>query len=145
MRRASNTRRGLHDRPPPHRTRHRVSRAAATPVPALAAVVTLAVAVGVNLAMFGLIGRALLAPPAQVADPARVFTLGFHLSDDPADTSAMTTTSFVTFAAVRDQVPALASAAFQRGAVTTVIDGEQRRQRDDRHGRGTSICWARDR
>src|SRR6185295_10442035 len=37
-----------------------------TPVPVAAAVLTLAVAVGVNLAMYGLIGRALLNPPAHV-------------------------------------------------------------------------------
>jgi putative ABC transport system permease protein len=98
----------------------------ATPIPVLAAVLTLAVAVGVNLAMLGLIDRALLAPPAHVSQPSDVFTLGFHISDDAADARTMTTTSWVTYAAIRDQVPALTSAAFQRGAVTMVIDGDQR-------------------
>ena len=40
------------------------------PGPAAAMILTLAVAVGANLAMFGLIDRALLSPPAHVIDPA---------------------------------------------------------------------------
>jgi predicted permease len=99
----------------------------ATPVPVAAAVVTLAVAVGVNLAMFGLVGRALLNPPAHVSEPERVFTVGFNRSDDAPGATAMTTTSFVTFASIRDRVPALSgAAAFQRDARSAVIDGEQR-------------------
>ena len=93
-----------------------------TPVPTLAAVVTLAVAAGVNLAMFGLINRALLSPPALVIDAAHVFTASFQASDDPAS-GRMTTTSYVTYAAVRDQVPALSgAAAFQRNPTSVVIE-----------------------
>jgi hypothetical protein len=47
-----------------------------TPGPVIWSVLTLAVAVGLNLAMFGLVDRALLSPPAHVASPDRVFTLG---------------------------------------------------------------------
>ena len=83
---------------------------AATPVPTIAAIVTLAVAAGVNLAMFGLIGRALLSPPAHVTAPERVFTVSFQVSDNPAQ-GRMTTTSAVTYAGIRDQVPALSGAA----------------------------------
>ncbi len=36
-------------------------------------VLTLAVSGGLNVAVFGLMDRALLSPPAQVAEPARVF------------------------------------------------------------------------
>jgi putative ABC transport system permease protein len=43
-----------------------------------AAVLTIAVAVGLNLAMFGLIDRALLSPPAHVVEADRVFTLAFE-------------------------------------------------------------------
>ena len=43
---------------------------AATPVPVLAAIITLAVAVGVNLAMFGLIDRAVLSPAEHVSSPS---------------------------------------------------------------------------
>ena len=43
-----------------------------------AALVMLAMAAGINLAMFGLIDRAILGPPAHVPDPARVFTIAFE-------------------------------------------------------------------
>lgn len=100
---------------------------AATPVPVTAAILTLAVAVGVNLAMFGLIGRALLNPPAHVAGAGQVFTLSFGRAEDAPGAAAMTTTSFPTFAAIRDRVRAISgAAAFQRSATGAVIDGEQR-------------------
>jgi predicted permease len=100
---------------------------ASTPIPVAAAILTLAVAVGVNLAMYGLIGRALLNPPAGVTDSGQIFTLGFGRADDSPGAALMTTTSFPAFAAVRDQVPAFsAAAAFQRTASSVVIDGDQR-------------------
>ena len=64
---------------------------------AAAAVLTLAVAVGLNLAMFGLIDRALLSPPAQVADAGRVFTLAFEHELENGRLVRMTTTSYVAF------------------------------------------------
>ena len=98
-----------------------------TPGPVIAAVLTLAVASGVNLAMFGLIDRALLSAPAGIAGAERVFTLGFQPPGDPASAGRMTTTSYVMFTEIRDGVPALAAAAFQRVATTVMIGGEQRR------------------
>ena len=56
----------------------------ATPAPSLAAILTLAVAVGVNLAMAGLIGRALLRPPDHVIIPAGVYTLQFNRPGRPS-------------------------------------------------------------
>jgi hypothetical protein len=44
-------------------------------MPVAAAVLTLTVAVGVSLAMYGLIGRALLNPPAHVTESESIFTL----------------------------------------------------------------------
>ena len=100
----------------------------ATPAPSLAAILTLAVAVGVNLAMAGLIGRALLRPPDHVINPAAVYTLQFNRPDDPPGAAGMTTTSYVTFRSLRDQVPALArAAAFQRTNSTIVVEGDQHR------------------
>ena len=58
----------------------------ATPVLTAAAVALLSVAAGLNLAMFGLIDRAVLSPARHVADPARVFTLGFEIPDSPGRT-----------------------------------------------------------
>jgi hypothetical protein len=67
------------------------------PATVASAVLTLAVAVGRNLAMFGPIDRALLSPPAHVADPDRVFTLGFEVPGTNGAPGWMTTTSYVTF------------------------------------------------
>jgi predicted permease len=98
-----------------------------TPMTVGAAILTLAIAAGVNLAMFGLIGRALVSPAAHVVDAEQIYTLGFGRPDDPPNAGAMTTTSFPTFAAIRDQVHAATDvAAFQRSATTAVIEGEQR-------------------
>jgi hypothetical protein len=99
-----------------------------TPGPTAAAVLTLAAAVGVNLAIFGLVDRALMSPPADVADPGHVFTVAFHGPDSVPATVRMTTGSYVAFKTIRDQVPALAgAAAFQRSDLSVVIDGDQRR------------------
>ena len=93
---------------------------------AAAAVLTLAVAVGLNLAMFGLIDRALLSPPAHVPDAGRVFTLAFEHELENGTRARMTTTSYVTFETVRERVPALAdAAAWQRITTSAVVDGAQ--------------------
>lgn len=99
----------------------------ATPAPVAAAILTLAVAAGANLAMFGLIDRALVSPPSGVAGAQRVFTLGFQ-PPGAAAAGRMVTTSYVTFTDIRDGVPALAgAAAFQRVPTTVMLDGDQRR------------------
>jgi predicted permease len=101
----------------------------ATPAATIAAFVLLAVAVGLNLGMFGLIDRAMLSPAALVADPDRVFTLGFEVPARPGGSGVpgrMTTTNYVAFTNVRDNVPALSgAAAWRRSASNAVIDGEQ--------------------
>ena len=97
-----------------------------TPVPIVAAILTMAVSVGVNLAMFGLIDRALLSPPSQVADPGRLFTLSFGLPGDENAAPRMRSTSYPTFKAIRDGVPAFSdAAAFQRLQTSVIVDGEQ--------------------
>lgn len=97
----------------------------ATPVLTAAIVITIASASGINLAMVSLIDRALLSPPPHIADAGRVFTLAIH---PPGDSAGLRTTmSYPTFAAVRDQVPAVSAAAFIRDTMTFVIDGDQRR------------------
>jgi predicted permease len=93
---------------------------------AAAVVLTLAVAVGINLAMFGLIDRALLSPPAHVVDPERVFTLAFGAPGDNNRQPAMATTSYLAFDSIRAQVSsAVDVAAVQRMSTGTVIDGAQ--------------------
>jgi predicted permease len=98
-----------------------------TPGPVLAAVLTLALGAGVNLAMLGLVDRALLSAPIGIADADRVFTLGFQPPGDPAAAGRMTTTSYGVFTEIRDSLPAVSAAAFQRLATTVMLDGEQRR------------------
>ena len=91
------------------------------------AVATVAVAVGLNVAVFGLIHRALLAAPAHVADPARVVTLGFGTPGEDSRLATMSSTSYVAFRAIKEGVTAIQSAAaFQRTAATILIDGDQR-------------------
>jgi putative ABC transport system permease protein len=100
---------------------------AATPVPVLAAVVTLAVAVGVNLAMLGLIDRAVISPAAHVVQPERLFTIGIVPPNAKPGSPPMTSTSYVAFTSLRDQVPSVqAAAAFTRSATSVVVNGEQR-------------------
>ena len=103
---------------------------AATPVPVLAAVVTLAVAVGVNLAMVGLIDRAMLSPASHVESPAQLFTIGIVPPGAKPQSPPMTSTSYVAFRSIRDHVPAIqGAAAFTRIATSIVVDGHQQEAR----------------
>jgi predicted permease len=97
------------------------------PGPVIWSVLTLGVAVGLNLAMFGLVDRALLSPPAHVASPDRVFTLGFERIGDE-NGGRMTTTSVAAFDAISRNVQAASHvAAFQRTSTGAVIDSTQLR------------------
>jgi predicted permease len=91
------------------------------------AIATVALAVGLNVAVFGLIHRALLAAPARVQDPGRVVTLGFGAPDEENPRATMSSTSYVGFRAIEEGVTAIKyAAAFQRTAATILIDGDQR-------------------
>jgi putative ABC transport system permease protein len=97
----------------------------ASPAPAVAAIVTLALAIGMNVGMVGLVGRALLSPPEHVVDPASLVSVAFERGEG-ADRARMLSTSYVTFAAIRDNVAAFAgAAAWQRSSSAAVVDGEQ--------------------
>jgi predicted permease len=95
-----------------------------TPGPVGAAILTLALAIGINVGMVGLVDRALLSPPEQVTDPDRVVTLAFERGEGD-ERVRMSTTSYVTYASIRDHVPGLAAAAWQRSSTTATIEGEQ--------------------
>lgn len=91
------------------------------------AIVTLTLAVGLNVAVFGLIDRALLSAPAGIDDPARVYTLAFAPRNEPDPRHAMTSASYVAFRAIAARLPAIEStAAFQRTAATLILDGDQK-------------------
>jgi hypothetical protein len=102
----------------------------ATPMPVLGAIITLAVAVGVNLAVFGLIDRALLSPPSHVVAPERLFTIAIDPPGASPGAAPMTTTSYVAFETIRDRVPAVrGAAAFSRNDTSIVVNGEQQEVR----------------
>ena len=111
---------------------------------AAAAVLTLAVAIGLNLAMFGLIDRALLSPPAHVADAGRVFTLAFEHELENG-TRARHDDDVVRHVRdhSRERVPALAdAAAWQRITTSAVVDGTPIGAEAMLVSGSTSSCWA---
>ena len=96
-----------------------------SPAPAIAAVLTLALAIGTNAGMIGLVGRALLSPPEHVVDPASLVGVAFERGEGD-ERARMMSTSYVTFAAIRDNVAAFAgAAAWQRSSAAAVVDGDQ--------------------
>src|SRR4029079_7437465 len=82
-------------------------------------------AIGMNVGMVGLVGRALLSPPEHVADPLRLFTVAFERGDGD-ERARMLSTSYVTYTALRDNVGAFAGlAAWQRSNTTAIVEGDQ--------------------
>ena len=95
------------------------------PGPLGGAVLTLALAIGINAGMVGLVGRAFLNPPEHLFEPERLVNLSFERGEGDRRVR-MSSTSYVTFTSIRDHVPAFAAAAaWQRSAATVVVDGEQ--------------------
>lgn len=89
-------------------------------------VLTLAVAAGVNLAMIGLVDRALLSPPPHIKDADRVVTVAFERELENGRIARMTTTSFVTFESLREHVVAATHAsAWQRVSSSAMVNGAQ--------------------
>jgi hypothetical protein len=62
-----------------------------------AGVMTLAASIAMNVAMFGLIDRALVNPPRHVARPDRLFSVAFQVPGQPEGQAGMTTTSYPTY------------------------------------------------
>src|SRR3954465_1645775 len=96
-----------------------------SPAPAIAAVLTLALAIGMNVGMVSLVTRALLDPPSHVVDPSRLVSVAFERGEGN-DRARMLSTSYVTYRAIRENVPAFVNvAAWQRSSGSATIDGEQ--------------------
>src|SRR5262245_50400174 len=70
-----------------------------------AAVMTLAASIAMNVAMFGLIDRALVSPPGHLTRAERLFSLAFRAPGQADGEAGMTTTSYVTYRTIRDHVP----------------------------------------
>ena len=67
---------------------------------AVAAVLTLALAIGTNAGMVGLVDRALLSPPPHITDPDRLVGLAFERGSGD-ERARMQSTSYVTYRALR--------------------------------------------
>ena len=96
-----------------------------TPAIPVAIILTTALAVGVNLAMVGLIDRALLSPPAHIIDPHCVFSIAFETTGPSGEKGLASTTSFLSFEAIRTAVPDVTPAAWTASG-TSVTVGDQR-------------------
>ncbi len=97
----------------------------AAPAIPMAAVLTTSLAVAMNLAMAGLIDRALLSPPEFVVDPQQVFTVGFEVSSPSGEKGVTSTASYLTFEAVRDRVTSVTAAAWHPSS-TSIGVGDSR-------------------
>jgi putative ABC transport system permease protein len=98
----------------------------ASPGLVLVAALTLAAGTAMNVAMVGLVDRALLSPPRHIDDPGALFSVAFDRADEDGRTQRMTTTSYVAFKQLATDVPAFAdAAAWVKGPANVVIDGDQ--------------------
>lgn len=94
------------------------------PATAVAIILTSALAVGVNLAMVGLIDRALLSPPAHIINPDRVFSIAFETTAPSGETALVGTTSFLSFEAIRNAVPGMTPAAWTASRPSLTVGDE---------------------
>jgi predicted permease len=91
------------------------------------AVFTMTAAIGLNLAMLGLVDRALLSPARLIADPNQLFSIGFEREGSDGRPQRMATTSYAGFERLRDDVPAIrAAAAYQAGPAAVIVERTQR-------------------
>src|SRR5262249_12466222 len=77
-------------------------------------VVTFALAIAANAAMFGLVDRLMLSPPPGIAHADRVARVQLWVNQDGGDSFPMSTTSYPVFRALREATGAFASAAATR-------------------------------
>jgi predicted permease len=96
----------------------------------LAAVVTLALGIGANAAMFGIVDRLLLAAPAHVRDPARVVRVYFKTERPGPGRQAVAVgdvTSYPKFLALRDDNRSFAALAAHVDQEATLGQGAETR------------------
>ena len=92
---------------------HAVRSLRRDPALVIGVVVTLALAIGANAAMYGLVRRLLLPAPPGISEPSRVARLTLHALDDGGRSHAASTTSYPVFTALearRDLFDAAAAA-----------------------------------
>src|SRR5829696_5598128 len=74
-------------------------------------VLTFALAIGTNAAMFGLVTRLMLAPPPGIRDADRVAQVRLSFITDDGDSYVASTTSYPTFRSLREARSAFAAVA----------------------------------
>ena len=97
-----------------------------TPGPALAAVLTLALGIGANSAIFSLVDGVTLRP-LDIADPAHLVSLASVKEHAAADSERDTTSSIAEYQDIRAGIPAFADVAGvdHRGVALKTVDGIQ--------------------
>ncbi len=97
-----------------------------TPGPALAAVLTLALGIGANTAIFSLVDGVTLRP-LSISDPAHLLSLASVKEHVAADSERDTTSSFAEYQDIRTGIPAFADVAGvdHRGVALKTADGIQ--------------------
>jgi predicted permease len=89
-------------------------------------VVTLAAAIGMNVAMAGLVSRALLAPARHVSDPSSLAAVMFEREGPEGTITRTATTSWPAFLRLRESAMSIeGAAAFQPGPGGVTLNDEQ--------------------
>ncbi|HEV8495788.1 MAG TPA: ABC transporter permease [Gemmatimonadaceae bacterium] len=86
----------------------------------VAVVLTFALAIGTNAAMFGLVARLMLAAPPGIRDADRLSRARFSFLSDDGDSFVASTTSYPTFRLLRAQHDAFAAVAASKPDTMTV-------------------------
>jgi predicted permease len=111
-----------------HDIRYALRGLARAPGFTLAVVVTLALGIGANTTMFGVLDALLLKPPRYVERPDDVVRVYFRQTFDVMGTFTGTSTSVPSYEALRSGVPAFASAAAFTGSSQSFGRGAQASQ-----------------
>lgn len=98
---------------------------ARAPLFAAGVVLTLALGIGANAIVFGVVDRLLLRPPAHIASPDDVRLIFFrtHPAFESSDESTSAFTSYPLLTALRDQVPAFETVAAYTSMTATMGQG----------------------
>src|SRR5690348_17058018 len=96
-----------------------------TPGFTLVAVLTLAIGIGANTVMFGIVDAMLFRPPAAVADPARLARVELEIQTPNAPPQMSGVLSFPDFVNVRDRARGLAHVTGYARTTIEVGRGEQ--------------------
>jgi len=85
-------------------------------------VLTFALAIGANAAMFCLVTRLMLSPPPGIRDAAAVAKVGLSFISEDGDSFTSTSTSYPTFRSLHAQHSAFAAVAATRSDTVPVAD-----------------------